>query len=93
MRSGRVSAKRRPNARSKLPAASAKDPVIGSMSNSLSAVSPNAASAERQISPCCPEVTTRTLKSSPLSLRAFMTGASLIASGRVPTMISQRAAD
>ena len=37
-----------------------QDPLIGSMSNSLSAVSPNAASAERQISPCCPEVTTRT---------------------------------
>jgi hypothetical protein len=56
-------------------------------------VSTNAASAERQIAPCCPEVTTRTKKSPPLSLRAFMTGASLIASGRVPTMISQRTAD
>jgi hypothetical protein len=62
------------------------------MSNSLSAVSPNAASAERQISPCCPDVTTRTKKSSSLALSALTTGASLIASGRVPTMISQRTA-
>src|SRR6516165_8965440 len=90
MRLGRLSAKRRPNARNTLPAESASDPLIGSMSNSLSAVSPNAASAERQISPCCPEVTMRTEKSSPLSLSAFTTGASLIASGRVPTIISQR---
>src|SRR6266404_4348801 len=89
MRSGRLSEKRRPNARSTLPAESASDPLIDSMSKALSAVSPNAASAERQISPCCPEVMTRTKKSSPLSLSAFTTGASLIASGRVPTITSQ----
>jgi len=90
MRSGRLSEKRRPNARNTLPAESASDPLFDSMSKALSAASPNAASADRQISPCCPEVTTRTEKSSPLSLSAFTTGASLIASGRVPTMISQR---
>src|SRR5437867_3402230 len=90
MRSDRLSAKRRPNARNTLPAESASDPLFDSMPKALSAVSPNAASADRQISPCCPEVTTRTKKSSPLSRSAFTTGASLIASGRVPTMISQR---
>jgi len=40
-----------------------------------------------------PEVMTRTKKSSPLSLSAFTTGASLIASGRVPTITSQFTAD
>ena len=47
-------------------------------------------SAELQISPCCPEATMWVKNSSPHSLSALTTGASLIASGRVPTMISQR---
>src|SRR5213592_2751175 len=55
----------------------------------MSAARPKAASAERQISPCCPEVTTRTANSSGSSRSALMTGASLIASGRVPTTMSQ----